>query len=811
MGRLNNFGEWRQAISDVQAEVRAEALRARDAGDRLQTDMTAREVEFQARFEELQGYLHAFDKEQSAAVSEVAASQAQAEQRFVEFVDSLPKANEAARTEVLQIIDSNIAQVGQRFETEKLALLSAINDESKTLSEKQAKAVAELHQQIRNVEQDCEKKSQELRETHLVLKQQLETTHTSFGQQLKQECGSISEDIVAQHLQLQQEHEQVGVVARQYAQEITEIVAAQAASRVEAIKALLEDRITAEVASVQTCIADVARKSHDDCDGVAARIVELGSRLQEEACHSDERLEVAIADVLTRMSVSQTECLEEIQDARNAAQRACAEVAEHTGHQFQHQSSESAEQLRALRSDVERGIGSLQLAAAATKEELQSSFERDVAESKQALIARDARLSNEVAILRDSLEGQIVSQGKRVAQLDERFEEKMLEFVEDAVCALRAQCIRTQETCTALESDLRGAITQGERRLQSMVDDESRHVAELVDIVTKLRAEGVANRDRVHEALTAVLDLANSSTSEAKTAQARASAMEDAVRTFDKSVAELRHAKMREQEDFMAEMRTALSSLANGVVRIAQCCGFVGNLEDAPSQGISGQGRATRLHTGQIGVQDLLNWEKTGVPLVERIERGWIARVSTQSDTLLGLVQQKADASVLRVLQNALRDLDVRLITYARGEHGCGRRFASARKDTGEPFVGSTPVPNRKNGPAHIQPSTSQQHGISTAKTSAKFWDSIDTMPSCSSLLANVDSNILFSASCPKFSDEQVANSDEVPTCAEHQNGPATQHVLDKPAGPAPTGERPLQRRLLSKEMPCATNNDAQA
>merc|ERR550514_2658508 len=93
-----------------------------------------------------------------------------------------------------------------------------------------------------------------------------------------------------------------------------------------------------------------------------------------------------------------------------------------------------------------------------------------------------------------------------------------------------------------------------------------------------------------------------------------------------------------------AASKRALGSLAQGVVKLSQIVGILPE----------GERR-------DLGLAELLDWEGSGQSLAQRLDQAWTPRVTLKAKSVLDVLALKADQSSFKLLQLAIRDLDVRI------------------------------------------------------------------------------------------------------------------------------------------------------
>jgi len=115
--------------------------------------------------------------------------------------------------------------------------------------------------------------------------------------------------------------------------------------------------------------------------------------------------------------------------------------------------------------------------------------------------------------------------------------------------------------------------------------------------------------------------------------------------------AEARTVQRREADALgseLARVRSAASSLTQGLLRALQLLGFLPEELEVLGPGTSDRCRG-------MEVADLLEWEKAGQPLAARVAQAWRRYEAAGLPSLLALVDRKADQKELRAMSSSLR------------------------------------------------------------------------------------------------------------------------------------------------------------
>jgi hypothetical protein len=110
---------------------------------------------------------------------------------------------------------------------------------------------------------------------------------------------------------------------------------------------------------------------------------------------------------------------------------------------------------------------------------------------------------------------------------------------------------------------------------------------------------------------------------------------------------------MKQMGESVAQIRKAVGTLAMSLSRVGQVLGLLP--ED---------------DRREVTVRDLLDWEATGQSIGARVDKSWWSRSQVKQKTVIEILQHKADASGLKQLQMAIRDLDLRVSGAGGGRGG---------------------------------------------------------------------------------------------------------------------------------------------
>ena len=90
----------------------------------------------------------------------------------------------------------------------------------------------------------------------------------------------------------------------------------------------------------------------------------------------------------------------------------------------------------------------------------------------------------------------------------------------------------------------------------------------------------------------------------------------------------------------------------------------------------------------KVDALDLVEWEQSGMSLATRLEKAWIQRMSIKERTMMDMLGNKADSSIVRRIQACVLDLDLRLAQLARTAEGSAADLAAAFAPRQAPHAG---------------------------------------------------------------------------------------------------------------------------
>eukprot|EP00746_Dinoflagellata_sp_MGD_P000868 gnl/MRDRNA2_/MRDRNA2_101613_c0_seq1.p1 gnl/MRDRNA2_/MRDRNA2_101613_c0~~gnl/MRDRNA2_/MRDRNA2_101613_c0_seq1.p1 ORF type:complete len:1006 (+),score=221.40 gnl/MRDRNA2_/MRDRNA2_101613_c0_seq1:60-3077(+) len=324
---------------------------------------------------------------------------------------------------------------------------------------------------------------------------------------------------------------------------------------------------------------------------------------------------------------------------------------------------------------LELRVETVQTATNNLRTELQEDvhcIQKEATATKQALQTHTGQLQNDVATLRDQLNGEVKETAKRILQEAERADAQVQRTADELQSAIRFHHEDSRADCGRIRAELQESMARADQQLQRAYDTTTARLEQLNCHLVKVQGDASAQHDQSKEALSAMSHLVDRAQDQASEAKRRAAAAELATR---EAIAGLQEGEIRCLTEGLSKVRCAAGSLTSGVIKIAQCIGLL-PAHDGQNEAIGDAGTPLGPRWDKVDLQDLLQWEKVGNPLAERIGKAWHPMISANSTTLVDMVQRKAESATMKLLQMAIRDLDVR-VSGVLGERDAWRELHS--------------------------------------------------------------------------------------------------------------------------------------
>lgn len=331
-------------------------------------------------------------------------------------------------------------------------------------------------------------------------------------------------------------------------------------------------------------------------------------------------------------------------------------------------------------------------------------LQKEVAARQEALGASDAAREALAKNIREELQNVGNEAGANAAALADKVDRRVdeandaIKSLQDNVEGIRKEHLSTTGSLTnslkserqrteETDTELSNTISQVRDNLDALLQSEAADLRrDLADARKKIYEEANSLRIELREQPTKkeLAELAASTTeqyNELNTAlDGHRSRLEAAVAEYATRVREARseasEARLRMQRETMAlggeltSLRAAATSLGNGVLKSLQVLGLL--REDADltvsTKSASANSTADKDSSAEasakpskeggrgIEIEDLLEWEKVGKSLSTRVARQWYLKESAGIQTVLAMVDRKAESEELMVLKTLIRE-----------------------------------------------------------------------------------------------------------------------------------------------------------
>lgn len=318
-----------------------------------------------------------------------------------------------------------------------------------------------------------------------------------------------------------------------------------------------------------------------------------------------------------------------------------------------------------------------------------AAHDRELAELRSTCSSTTDSLQTQVSNLKAHVGAEVDRLQREVAKVDE----------EGAQRASRDRVVLQDEIAHIREAAFE-RIGDVERDSSRLFEQHAGKITELDGRLASCQSDMTQRQAHLQDALAALNRVANAARDDAIDARQRGTATEVMVTT---KLAQMQDKELRHIQNGHQRIRKAFSCLSSGVIRMAQILGIFSD----DSWRSSSDGDTCK---GSDAVDLLLDWDASGMGLALKLEKGWLPHCSVKHASILETIGKKADQSTLKLLQMAVRDLDVRF-GHIKGERDARRDVAlmSARGDgppahTGSTTYSSSPRPTSAYGEREYAP-----------------------------------------------------------------------------------------------------------
>jgi len=297
-----------------------------------------------------------------------------------------------------------------------------------------------------------------------------------------------------------------------------------------------------------------------------------------------------------------------------------------------------------LRVDIEHRLTELRVTLSDVKQELNSSqrgLEHELASAHKAHNEKATQLKEDLNDVRRRFDGLEVDDATRARETAERAENAAKQSAVEMASTLKSMREQMRTDHESLAVEVRGLLAHSEQRLRLGIDALQNRVDEGQAASRRTQSDANGELQRLqgglHEA-ERVLATLSSSIHNVSEGGSRASN-------------QVTSQEMKAHDEELRQLRHAGDILATGILRIAQIIGVL------PDRGPVDDAR----NGGGLNLTELLRWEREGNTLVKRMESVWQPRSLAQGGSMIEVLSRKAEQTTLRLVQSAIRDLDVRI------------------------------------------------------------------------------------------------------------------------------------------------------
>lgn len=637
---VRDAAELRQMLKGVSEDVDAEFQRLQQAVDAGLSEDKKLINKFAAELQaEISGVSAATNQEAKECIKEYRAEQerhlASAEARFSEqLTEGLSKYAEGLRVEIRELrgrVEAELTSCRQEQSLISQRFSNDLEDVNRT-SRRAVDEVAEVQKTISQIGTEVSVIQRGVADARQTATQATESVCAQFemrfqeSQQAANECGMQ---------QIEQQAETMATIITRVVGEARLEFDASVAS----LSARLDESNAEQLASSQSLAAaqEELERQLRDCAVVVGHNADetnnrVGARLEELEGRSVNR-----AEELKTWMVSQLANIEKITHELNESYFAS---------KGQHSLATES-----LKDDVDHKMTEVRNALSDAQREISGSvrsLENELTSSRKAYDAKFIQLMEDLNDVRqrfDSPDGFDATKAKEAA---ERVESAARHSATEIAATLKSMREQVRSDHESLGVELRGLLAHSEQRFRLGIDTVQSRVDEVQNTARRTQTDASTELQRLQaglgEAEKTVCTLVSSIDSIKFNAE---SAARGSMNQAQGSVGEF-----KAHEEDLRQLRFAGDILASGVQRIAQVIGLLPGLDHLDD---------SRFQGSILTLGELLRWESEGNPLVKRLESAWQPRTLAQGGSVLDALQRKAEQSTLRLVQSALRDLDVRV------------------------------------------------------------------------------------------------------------------------------------------------------
>eukprot|EP00746_Dinoflagellata_sp_MGD_P126010 gnl/MRDRNA2_/MRDRNA2_60938_c0_seq1.p1 gnl/MRDRNA2_/MRDRNA2_60938_c0~~gnl/MRDRNA2_/MRDRNA2_60938_c0_seq1.p1 ORF type:complete len:987 (-),score=226.58 gnl/MRDRNA2_/MRDRNA2_60938_c0_seq1:33-2993(-) len=348
-------------------------------------------------------------------------------------------------------------------------------------------------------------------------------------------------------------------------------------------------------------------------------------------------------------------------------------------------STTASSSLERMRLALDERVTNVQVLASTTKRELTEGFmkmEGGVADARKDLTSQVQQVCQDVNGLRSTFIDSTSTIELHLREECGKVEEMLNCGVRELSDAIQETQLKSAADLNKLRQDMHDRVAESDNRWAIQADAERAQFDEVGGHLVAIDGRISSTQKELQESVSVIKNAAGIASANAQKAKESAATAEVNIQ---RALHDIRDTEIRGVRESLHRVEMASGSLACGVLKMAQVCGFLPGLDGSSSGGkanttgvVDSSGVMPRWD--HIDLQDILDWERAGTPLADRIEKAWkpSSTTSTHLTTLLEMVQKKAESSMLKQLHTAVHELDSRVSAELHKNDIKDRDFATA-------------------------------------------------------------------------------------------------------------------------------------
>eukprot|EP00746_Dinoflagellata_sp_MGD_P166234 gnl/MRDRNA2_/MRDRNA2_95987_c0_seq1.p1 gnl/MRDRNA2_/MRDRNA2_95987_c0~~gnl/MRDRNA2_/MRDRNA2_95987_c0_seq1.p1 ORF type:complete len:927 (+),score=221.39 gnl/MRDRNA2_/MRDRNA2_95987_c0_seq1:56-2836(+) len=637
---VRDAAELRQMLKGVSEDVDAEFQRFQQAFDAGLSEDKKLINKFAAELRaEISGVSAATNQETKECIKEYGAEQerhlASAEARFSEqLTEGLSKYAEGLRIEIRELrgrVEAELTSCRQEQSLASQRFSHDLDDVNRT-SRRAVEEVTDLQKTISQIGTELNVIQRGVEDARHTATQATESACAQFEMRMKESQQAANECGMQQ---IEQQAETMATI-------ITRVVGE---ARVE---------FDATVASLSARLDESSAEQLASSQSLAAAQEELERQLRDCAVVVGQHADETNNRVAAKLEDLEGRSLDRTEELKNWMVSQLVKI-EQTTHELKESQAVSGGHhslvTESLKEDIDHKLTDVRNTLSDVQREISGSvrsLENELTSSRKAYDAKFSQLIEDLNDVRQRFDSPDDFDATKAKEAAERVESAARHSATEIAATLKSMREQVRSDHESLGVELRGLLAHSEQRFRLGVDAVQSRLDEVQNTARRTQSDASTEIQRLQaglgEAEKTLCTLLSSVDNIKLNAE---SAARGSMNQAQGSVGE-----MKAHEEELRQLRFAGDILASGVQRIAQVIGLLPGLdhvEDARFQG------------SILNLGELLRWESEGNPLVKRLESAWQPRTLAQGGSVLDALQRKAEQSTLRLVQSALRDLDVRV------------------------------------------------------------------------------------------------------------------------------------------------------